>query len=398
MNQARPSSKTFYWITIASLVLAIIDHSYLLHEHYSLHFGQVDAKSLCNINELFNCAAVSASSFSSFLGVPMALWGISANLVLLLLVLWHPLTEQEKRAQSQRNILLVAGLIALTSLVMGFISSVVIARLCPFCIAAYVLSFVTLGACWKAIGWPKVGELRVPTAGLLPVIALSGIAFVVPFIANDQLMAAYGERDLRAFVVEALADWKAAPTVKVETLEPLVKGAPADQAKMTVVEFADFRCPHCKHAAPVVKAFAQGHPDVRVEFMAWPLDGECNRAIPSANGASCLLARIVSCAQKSGGHGWQAHDFVFENIARWNHVDTVRGAIPEIAQAIGVTADQLASCADSAEAKSLIEKQAAIGTALNLQGTPSFFVNGKRLSGGNNLQILNAVHAAIAGK
>lgn len=395
MNQSRPTSKTFYWVAIVSLVLAIIDHSYLLHEHYALRFGQVDAKSLCNINELFSCHAVSASRFAEFLGVPMALWGITGNLVLLLLVLWHPLTDGDARASSQRNILLVAGLIAATSLVMGFISTVLISRLCPFCIVAYILSFVTLFACWKAIGRPRPGALRALTSGLTPVVVLSALAFGASFIANDQLSRTYVNRDLSTEVKELVAQWQATPAVKIEAVAPLAMGANPEKARMTIVEFADFRCPHCKHAAPVLEAFAAGNPDVRLEFETWPLDGECNRSISQANGASCLLARIVYCAQKTTGHGWKAHHYLFENQIRWVNVDAVRANLEDIAQGVDTPVDQLKACADSPEAKSMIEKQAALGTSLNLQGTPTFFVNGKQLQGGQVLKVLQAVHAVI---
>ncbi len=387
---------TLYWAAIILGALSVLVHGYLLFEHYALRFGQASAQSLCNINELFNCATVSASRYSEFLGVPMALWGISGNLVLLFLALWHPLTDGEKKSASRFNILLVSGLIAAASLVMGFISTAMIGRLCPFCIAAYFLSFAMFFCLRKGLPQTTGGALgSASKKNLTPVIVLSGIAFVVSFIARDQIQASFGARDLTSLVREAVSSWSINPKMSFQTVEPLTMGAPADKAKMTIVEFADFRCIHCKHAAPVMKAFIESHPEARLEFQAWPLDGECNSAIPTRNGASCLLARAVFCAQKAGGTGWRAHEWVYDHFERMVNVDAIKALLPEIANVAGISTEQLITCADAPETKTAIEKGAAVGTALNIGGTPTVYVNGKKLPSGQILQVLSSVHDSL---
>lgn len=379
---------------------SILDHAYLLSEHYSLHFGQASGSSLCNISDLFSCAAVSASRYSRFLGVPMALWGMAANSVLLLLIVWHPLSDASKQPASRRNILLVAGVIAITSLVMAGISMLLLSRFCPFCMVAYLLSFLSLGFLWVSL--PKYQDRNlldqpIKISDFTPLLVLGGLAFVFSFIADDQITNSYGARDLGPVVRESVQSWQANPSLSFTPVEPLVLGAAVDKTKMTIVEFADFRCSHCRHAAPVLKAFVDSHPDVRLEFEVWPLDGECNSAIPTRNGASCLLARAVYCAQKLTGHGWKAHEYVYENQEQFASVDSVRGALPGIAQAAGAESPALISCADSADTKAVIEKEAAVGTGLNLEGTPSVFVNGKKLPAGQIMAVLSATYDAIQG-
>ncbi len=398
---SQASTKTFLWVAIASTALAILDHGYLLAEHYRLRFGEAGGKSLCDISETMSCAAVSASKYSEFLGVPMAMWGAAANLVLLLLLAWWPMTDENKKPAARRNILLVSGFIAIASIVMGAVSSFLIQKLCPFCILAYVLSFISFGAAWLALR-PSASRgtkaLSIPGfqfSDLTPVLVLAAIGAVGSMIANDQVKKSYGFRDMGPFVQEKVAEWASSPQVQINTLQPLVKGASPENAKMTIVEFADFRCIHCKHASPVLKAFVNAHPDTRLEFQAWPLDGECNSAISRANNASCLLARTVYCAEKAApgtGKGWSAHDYVFENQERWVSVDAIKGAYAEIASASGIAADQLATCADSDEAKEAVKKQADVGVGLNLQGTPTIYVNGRKLQAGQVLSVLSGVH------
>ena len=75
----------------------------------------------------------------------------------------------------------------------------------------------------------------------------------------------------------------------------------------------------------------------------------------------------------------------------------VQEALPEIAKAAGVDAEQLKTCTSSPEAKELISRQAALGSSLNLQGTPAFFVNGKPAQGAQFIQVLDGFYHAIGG-
>lgn len=385
-----------FWIAALAAIFAIFDHVYLLNEHYGLRYGQASNKSLCDINEIFSCAAASASRYSEFLGVPMALWGIVANAIALVLIGWYFMSDDTKKTAARRNLLLVSSVIAVASVAMGFISTFLISRFCPFCMLAYVLSFIMLGALWSALRTRDRGSLSAFHLGdLMPVAILTAVGMVAGFVADDAMTKSYGARDLGPMVQDSVANWLASPALNITTQDPLVMGASAEQAKMKIVEFADFRCIHCKHASPVLKAFVSSHPDARLEFEVWPLDGECNTSIPHANGASCLLARAAYCAQKTVGRGWAAHEFIYDNQENFGSLDAVRKYLPEIAKASGMTSEQMSTCTDSPEAKESVQKQAALGSSLNLQGTPTIFVNGRALKNGQILQILSAAYAKI---
>jgi protein-disulfide isomerase/uncharacterized membrane protein len=392
------STRTFLWVAIVSTALALPVHSYLMFEHFALRFGANIGKSICDINDLFNCSAVAASEYSEFLNVPMALWGLAANLVLLLLLLWYPLTDDDKKPAARRNLLLVSGAIAAASIVMGTISSVMIGKLCLFCITAYVLSFVTLGAVWIFVKRQStVPSLKsgFRVSDLTPVLVLAGIAFAGSFIARYQIAKSYGSSQMDNVVKQYVQEWQSSPVQTFTTVDPLVTGPDAKTAKMTLVEFADFRCIHCKHAAPVLKAFMSAHPDVRLEFQPWALDGECNSKIPSSNGASCLLARSSWCAEKKTAKGWAVHDYIFDREEIYPSVEAVKEALPEFAKVAGMSPKDMSDCTSSEEAKAAVRAQADVGGALNLQGTPTIYANGRQLPGGQTLQILNEAYSSL---
>jgi protein-disulfide isomerase len=396
-SPAPASSRTFLWVAIACAVLALPIHGYLLGEHFGLKFGTATGSSICDINATFNCSAVAASKFSEFLGVPMALWGFSANLVLLFLLLWFPLTDSEKKAASVRNLLIASGFIALTSVVMGVISFAFIGKLCAFCMAAYALSFIGFGALLalsRREKQPKTTSTGFKFGDLTPLLVLGIGAFLASFIARDQVAKSYGSAQMEPVVKQYVQEWLSNPQRTITTIDPIATGPAPQDAKMTIVEFADFRCIHCKHAAPVFKAFAAAHPDVRFEFQVFALDGECNSKISSANGASCLLGRIAWCAEKRNGQGMAAHEYIYSQEL-FPTLESVNQAVPAIAKAAGMTAEAMNECTASEEAKSAIRKQADLGVELGVQGTPAIFANGKQLPGGQVLPVLQEAYKTL---
>ncbi len=408
-TDSKSVSKAGYWSAVALLALAVLLHSYLASKHYGLKFGFDAGNSICNVNATFNCEAVSASRYAQFLGVPMAVWGALTNFLLMLLVLWHPFVDDTKKTVSRKNILLIAAGITVMSVIMGGISLLFMSTYCIFCMSLYLISFLVLGALYKGLakettadGTTADGTKVESKSAFSPLefktVVITGVViFIGGFIVNDSVAKSYGSRELAAFVPAQVAEWQANPVLPLQTVEPLVMGADKDKAKMTIVEFADYRCPHCKHAAPVFRAFVLAHAkDVRFEFQAWPLDGECNTSMTSANGASCLLARTVYCAGQKG-KGWEAHEWIYEHQEEFANVEAIRGKTPELCQAIGVTCPELLTCASSEQAKGVIEKQAALGTSMNVKGTPTVFVNNKLMMGAQILDVLQSAHASLGG-
>ncbi len=383
------NTKSFKLIAAGSALLAFAIHGYLLKNHYDLRYGEVTGHLLCDISDKFSCSATSASSWSELLGVPMALWGLLANLAYLAFAGWDLVAEDGDRGGNRTSIFAVTAVLVLASVVMAIISVAFLNTVCPFCFVTYALSVVTgIGA---YLGYKE---------NLVPKFQMSFLwvtaAFAVSaFIFNDQFRSGYSDNQGHAMAKAAVLEWTQNPKIELVDADPLALGADREKAKMIITEFADFRCIHCKLASAPIKAFVNAHSDVRLEFYSWPLDGECNTSIQQPNGASCLLARTVWCARKNGDKGWSAHDAVFERFEEWKSVEKVRDSLDSIATQIGVPADKLKVCADSAEAKAAIETQARLGSGLSLRGTPAIFVNGKLLPAGSSIPVLNAVRNSL---
>lgn len=383
------NNKTLQLVAAGAAVLAVAIHGYLLKSHYDLRYGEVTGQLLCDISAKFSCSAASASSWSELLGVPLALWGMLANLAYLAFAGWDLVAEESERGGNRTSIFAVTGSLVLASVVMAVVSIALLETICPFCFLTYALSLVTgIGA---YLGYKE---------GWVPKFQMSFIwvtvAFAVSaFILNDQFRSGYSDNQGQAMAKAAVLEWNQNPKVEISNADPLILGADSEKAKMVITEFADFRCIHCKLASAPIKAFVNAHSDVRLEFYAWPLDGECNTSIQQPNGASCLLARTVWCARKNGEKGWETHDAIFERFEEWKSAEKIRSSLDSIATQVGVEAAKLKECADSTEAKAAVEAQARLGSGLSLRGTPAIFVNGKLLPAGSSITVLNAVRKSI---
>ena len=138
---------------------------------------------------------------------------------------------------------------------------------------------------------------------------------------------------------------------------------PAD-APVTIVEFADYQCPHCRHAAAVLAEVALRHPEtVRVVFMDFPI----NRS-----GISRLVAEGAACADQQGAF-WPFHDLAFEAQDR---------LAPEtpllIAKAIELDMEAFRACLESPYPAGRVARSEAEARRLGLNSTPTLFVNGRR--------------------
>lgn len=394
------NKNNFLLLAIVSTLIAIGVHIYLTQHFYGVKFGLGEGGSVCNVNAVLNCDAVTASRFSAFLGLPIALWGAATNLVLLFFLFVTRQNLSADRAKTSRYAFLLASTTLLASIVMGAISLLAMKNLCIFCISAYFLSiFSFTGA--------LLGAEKLDTKNLLEDIKdifvtdrwVLGFLVAIPaisFAANLMYLESHGLGEIEKIASEKVSYWQSSPQENFDLSTGLTLQASNENPIMTIVEFADFRCPHCKHAAPSLHAFANSHPDVKFIFKPFPLDGTCNDAIHGGgDGISCGLAFAVMCAEQINKSGWKAHDYFFENQMEVIQAQNLDKNLEAVSAVIGITKEDLKKCVEKPETKSLVVKMAQEGATAKIQGTPTVFVNGKLLGGGQLLPVLDAAYKTL---
>jgi protein-disulfide isomerase len=146
-------------------------------------------------------------------------------------------------------------------------------------------------------------------------------------------------------------------------------------APITVVLFGDFKCPNTKNAWPIMQRLLGQYSDkVRLVFRHFP--GESIH--PGAN----KLAQLSVCTYKQSQEAyWGLHNYLFahQNELPVNLSDQ---DIAKIAQELNLDMTQLNSCLSSSEASLVkINRDYADGVRFGVGGTPTFFVNGKKIEG-----------------
>lgn len=155
-------------------------------------------------------------------------------------------------------------------------------------------------------------------------------------------------------------------------------------AKVVVVEFFDFRCPGCKATAPEVLRLMQAHPDVRFVFKDWPILDH------GADGVSHYAARAALAAHRQG-----KYLPVFRDLMAQPSLD--QASIDAILAANGVAPDQARTEMASPDIARHLADIDTSGRALQLVGTPTFFVAGKPQASIQPSDLDRAIRAAKAG-
>lgn len=387
------------WINLLLSVIALFLHGYLTQKFFDLQNGTSSGQSLCNLSATWNCDAVSTSSYAKFAGFPIALWALMTHIIYVIAQTVVLSRQNAKDFWAQMTVWLTLLIVA-GSVVMGLISLTQLKTFCIFCLSAYILSilnfiFIKLaGFDFKsAFGGVKDLAADKTTWGLFAAIPVGVFVFGSAWAGPMSSGRAQAQAD------DNVAAWMAAPPANLNMEAGLRMGSSPENTKMTIIEFADFRCPHCKHAAPTIKAFTHGRMDVALIFKPYPLDGTCNMA-PSFNGEgdgiSCRLAFAVQCSEKLSKNGWDMYSYIFDHQDEFHQIRTVPETENKLCES-GLVSDCTAfkACVASDETRIAVQKMAEEGTQAGIRGTPAFFVNGKPLSGGQFIMVLEKAEKAI---
>ena len=141
-------------------------------------------------------------------------------------------------------------------------------------------------------------------------------------------------------------------------------------AKVTIVEFGDFQCPGCGAAHPVLKKVLAQYTDpskVNFVFRNFPLES----IHPNAR----LAAEAAEAAGVQGKY-WEMHDMLYEQQNEWSTSDAAQDIFTNYATALGLDVDKFKVSVGQRLFKAVIDADLADGNAVQVSGTPTFFING----------------------
>lgn len=160
-------------------------------------------------------------------------------------------------------------------------------------------------------------------------------------------------------------------------------------AKATLVEFADFQCPACAAYFPLVERLKQDFPnDLRVVYRYFPLRQIHFQAQNSAQAAEAAGAQ---------GKFWEMYSQLYTNQEAWANTAGME-PFNKYATAIGLDMTKFTADSTSKATKDRINVDSEYGISIGINGTPTFYLNGKKIVNPQGYDQFKAlVQAAITG-
>jgi protein-disulfide isomerase len=170
------------------------------------------------------------------------------------------------------------------------------------------------------------------------------------------------------------------PPVSSEVYKVALDKAPrkgGQAPKITLIEFSDFQCPFCSRAKNTLDQLLKLYKDdLQISFKQFPLPFH-NNAMP---------ASIASVAADQQGKFWEMYDKLFANQ---QNLDAA--SLEKYAQEIGLDVAKFKAAIADPKTKALVEADMKQANNFGVQGTPSFFVNGRAFSGAYPLESFQMV-------
>jgi protein-disulfide isomerase len=209
------------------------------------------------------------------------------------------------------------------------------------------------------------------------------IAFAIGYVAGGGGSSRPVVRTAQAAAAPAAQRPPARPTDDAKAVYKVpIEGSPAKgpaDALVTIVESSDFECPFCRRAAPTLKQLEDQYKGkVRFVFKHNPLPFHA-RATPAANAAE------EARAQGGDAKFWAMHDALFAAAS----LD--EAAILQAAKDAGVDPARVKAAIDGNRYRDRLERDAKLVQSLGASGTPSFFINGRKLVGAQPLPAFQAL-------
>jgi protein-disulfide isomerase len=206
-----------------------------------------------------------------------------------------------------------------------------------------------------------------------------GLSKQVAGMAAMGIRQGLNETDILNRVAEFV---EAARTKHDFTLDDTPLKGPA-KAPVTIVEFADFQCPHCKVASGVMDEIAQKYGDkVAVYFKQFPLQ---------SHATSTLAAKAAVAAQKQDKF-WPMHDLIFEHQTSLSPEKFMT-----FARRLGMNVAKFKQDLNSQDIASQVARDRKEGNQAGITGTPAIFIDGHRYMSTPSLEALSyAIDAKLA--
>jgi protein-disulfide isomerase len=192
----------------------------------------------------------------------------------------------------------------------------------------------------------------------------------------------FAEQLRRASAVQVNLTAPESPVFQISTDDQPSKGNA--NAAVTIVEFTDFQCPSCAQQHPVLERIVSEFGD-RVRLVV--------RDFPLSQHADAPKAAEAAEAAREQGKYWEYIALLFRNQSALEV-----NKLKQYATELGLDRTRFDAALDSSKFAEKVERDLVDGQRLGVNGTPTFYVNGKRVTDRSYEALKATIEAALKGK
>ncbi|MCP4599754.1 MAG: thioredoxin domain-containing protein [Proteobacteria bacterium] len=363
-------------VLLISLVLCIVGLGVaieLTKIHYFSH-TKPDYSSVCAISENINCETVAQSPFSVFIRAPVSVWGIFGYTLIGFMAIWGLTRKSLHPTWPHGTLLVFYAVSTIASVMLGYISVTKIDSLCLFCATLYTINLALFILGVVSVVQLRASPLRLLIADLKALFSRLRVSAVLIIVAGGAVTAL----NIAIPPYWQHPGWTELPSL-TSGEDNGCHWIGAKNPIVTVVEFSDYQCPHCRKAHKEMRGKAAQYPDeVRLIHNHLPLDNACNAAIkrPFHNRA-CEFSKAAECAAEQGKF-WEMNDALF---SIQDKIPTRDVNVARLAVQIGLDRSAFNQCMADEGIPDCILKDLEKARFLDVEGTPTFFIGSQSYPG-----------------
>ena len=372
--------KQLLWIRLLAIIgFALTVKLALIY--YNANFDKYALSSFCSINDFIDCDGVAKTTTSQFLGIPLAYWGMFFYITVFFLTFVEKLKNfkllkfLEVFKDPKAYIGFLGTIAFIFSMVLAGVSIFKLHKICILCIATYIIDFIIALVATNGMFKNIVTAFKTTFFDFIDGAKKYTKTFIVLVIIASSFLTYTG---ITLNFVPHIKKHKSILKYKKIKYNPYrIKGNILGNEKADVVIelYSDYVCPLCYINNIMLHQAASEYKNIIVVHRNYPFDRICNPEIEyTMHPNACFMSRAAIAARKQNNY-WEMRSLLYEN--RPKNIEKLL----ELTEKLNFDNKTFLKDLDSSETVRELYADLKSGAALDIDATPTMFINGEKIVG-----------------
>ncbi|MBE7711983.1 MAG: hypothetical protein E7Z92_07600 [Cyanobacteria bacterium SIG31] len=349
--------------------------------YYAANYDKYALSSFCSINDFIDCDGAAKTNTAQFCGIPLAYWGIFFYLTVLFLTFVDKLKSikflhfLEVFKNPVAYIATLGSIAFVISMVLAGISFFGIHKICILCIATYIIDliialvasdgmFKNIISAFKTTFVDFISGAKKYTKTFLVLLILATSFLVYSGVTLNFVPHIKQRKDLMKYRKIKYNPYR---------IKGNVLGNP--EGKVVIELYSDYVCPLCYVQNIMLHQAVKDYKNIKIIHHNYPFDKDCNPYISiNMHPKACFMAKGAIASRKQNNY-WEMSSLLYENQPK-NMEDML-----SVAEKAGLDKDLFLKDFESKETLEEIQDEVDNASLLEIDATPTMFINGKEFVG-----------------